>query len=112
MLDTRRVFRTVLYATNYKATGDECRDMPEDIRLTDAEEGKNVVTPDGDEIGRITGVHDNVAAVKPDSGLTDRIRSTLGWKGQGPDTETYRLQAADVDSVTDETVVVHGHFEE
>ena len=86
--------------------------MPEDPQLTDAEEGKTVVTPDGDEIGQITNVRNNVASVKPDPGLTDRIRSRLDWGGSDSDTETYRLQAADVSNVTSDTVVVHGTFEE
>ena len=90
----------------------EHRDMPQDPQLTGREEGKKVVTPDGDDIGQIIGVHNNVATVEPDPGLTDQIRSTLGWERPDPDTETYRLQAADVSTVTDETVVVHGDVEE
>lgn len=86
--------------------------MPDDPQLTDAEKGKTVVTSDGDEIGQITGVYENVAAVDPDPGLTDRIRSALGWEDSDSDSETYRLQAADVSNVTSDTVVVHGHFEE
>lgn len=86
--------------------------MPDDPRLTDDEEGKTVVTAGGDEIGTVTDVHHNVAAVKPASGLPERIKSVLGGERQDPDPETYRLQAADVDTVTDETVVVRGHIEE
>ena len=86
--------------------------MPQDPQLTETEKGKTVVTPDGDEIGRIAGVENNVAAVDPDPGLTDRIRSALGWEDSDSDSETYRLQAADVNNVTSDTVVVQGHFEE
>lgn len=85
--------------------------MPDDPQLTDAEEGKKVVTPDGEEIGKITGVHDNVASVEPDPELTDQIRSALGWERQGLDTETHRLQGSDVSRVTDDTVVIQGDFE-
>ena len=86
--------------------------MPEDPQLTDTEVGKTVVTPDGDEIGQVTNVHNNVATVEPDPGLTDRLRAVLDWEGSDSDSETYRLQAADVSNVTDDTVVVHGSFEE
>ena len=84
--------------------------MPQDAELTESEEGKRVITEDGEEIGRITEVHHNAAAVKPDRGLTDQLRSALGWGDT--DKETYRLQAGDVSRVTDETVVVHGDLGE
>ena len=83
--------------------------MPADPELTDADEGKRVVTPDGDEIGRIEEVHGNVAAVDPGTGLTDQLRSALGW---GSDETEHRLQADDVSQVTDDTVVVHGDIRE
>lgn len=86
--------------------------MPEDPQLTDTEVGKTVVTPDGDEIGQITDVHNNVATVEPDPGLADRFRAVLDWEGSDSDSETYRLQAGDVSNVTADTVVVHGSFEE
>lgn len=86
--------------------------MPADPELTDAEKGKTVVTEEGDELGQITSVRNNMAAVKPDPGLTDQLRARLGWGSSDSDDETYRLQAADVSNVTDDTVVVHSSFEE
>lgn len=71
--------------------------------LTDDEIGKRVVDPNGETVGRITEVEDGVAYVDPDSSLTETIMSKLGW-GDDQDTEVYRLERTDVETVNEDRV--------
>jgi len=74
----------------------------EDITLSDADEGKNVVNASGDSIGRVVEVRGGTAHVDPDPGLTSTIMSKLGW-GEG-DEETYRLDGSNVETVTGDEI--------
>lgn len=79
--------------------------MSGDPNVTAEDEGKTVVTRDGDEIGRISDVQNNAVVVEsPESGLSDSIRSRVNWEHTRGD--KYLLQASQVDDVTDDTVVV------
>lgn len=69
---------------------------------TDDEEGKRVVTADGDEIGMVSEVRDGRLHVDPDPGMTDSIKASLGW-GDADD-ETYALDEDKVESVTDDEI--------
>lgn len=43
--------------------------------ITEDEEGKQVVGPDGEEVGRIVTVEHGTAHVDPDPGITDTVKS-------------------------------------
>ncbi|WP_121822634.1 PRC-barrel domain containing protein [Halostella salina] len=70
--------------------------------ITDDDEGKHVVNADGDKVGIVKDVRAGTAHVDPDPGMTDRIMSKLGWGDM--DDDTYPLQEANVDAVTDDEV--------
>lgn len=80
-------------------------------KLTDSDVGKTVVTEDGEEIGRIADVADDAAAVEPDAGLTDQLRSRLGWEGGGED-ESHRIREESVSDISGDTVVVDADREQ
>ncbi|MDG5760253.1 PRC-barrel domain containing protein [Natronococcus sp. A-GB1] len=71
-------------------------------RFTDDDEGKRVVNAEGDEIGIIETVENGSAYVNPDPGVTDAIRSKLGWGDS--DEESYELAERNVETVTDDEV--------
>jgi sporulation protein YlmC with PRC-barrel domain len=73
--------------------------MQDNVTLTEDDEGKNVITSDGDQVGRVVEVRHGTAQVDPDPGLTDTIRSKLGW-GEG-DEDSYQLDSPSIKSVTD-----------
>ncbi|WP_336023304.1 PRC-barrel domain containing protein [Halobellus salinisoli] len=76
--------------------------MQNDVTLTEDDEGKNVVNYNGEQIGRVIEVEHGEAHVDPDPGLTDTIRSKLGW-GEG-DKESYRLDNSKIESVSDNEI--------
>lgn len=47
--------------------------------LTNEDKGKRVVNSSGDKIGVVSDVEGNAAHVNPEAGLSDSIRSKLGW---------------------------------
>jgi hypothetical protein len=71
-------------------------------RFTDDDEGKRVVNAEGDEIGIIETVEGGSAYVNPDPGVTDAIKSKLGWGDS--DEESYELADRNVETVTDDEV--------
>ncbi|WP_135534193.1 PRC-barrel domain containing protein [Halostella pelagica] len=70
--------------------------------ITDDDEGKSVVNADGETVGMVTEVRGGTAHVDPDPGVTDKIKSKLGWGDTNED--TYPLQEANVDAVTDDEI--------
>jgi hypothetical protein len=70
--------------------------------FTEDDEGKTVVNDQGDEVGIIADVEHGTAYVDPDPGLTDKIKSKLGWDDR--DEDTYPLQSESVASVDDDAV--------
>lgn len=76
--------------------------MSHEINFDDGDEGKEVVDSDGNTVGRIVTVEHGTAHVDPDPGITDTIMSKLGWGDT--DEETYPLQEANVETVTDDEV--------
>ncbi|MFC7203116.1 PRC-barrel domain containing protein [Haloferax namakaokahaiae] len=76
--------------------------MASETVFTDDDEGKRVVNPNGDDIGRVIEVRHGVAYVDPDPGITDTLKSKLGWGDS--DEESYRLDNENVETVTDDTV--------
>ncbi|WP_435154169.1 PRC-barrel domain containing protein [Haladaptatus sp. DFWS20] len=71
-------------------------------QITDDDEGKKVVDQNGDEVGIVSNVQHGTAHVDPNPGLTDKVKSKLGWGDK--DEDTYPLQAEMVQSVTDDEV--------
>ena len=72
--------------------------------LTDDDRNKDVITSDGTRIGTVSDVRDGQASVTPDTdsgGLTDTIKSMLGWDDSDED---QTLRNDDVDSVNDDEV--------
>ena len=71
--------------------------------ITHEDAGKPVVAADGEQVGMITEVTQAAAHVDPDPGLTDAIRSKLGWE-TSPGSEGYVLQEAAIEEITDDEV--------
>ncbi|AEH38106.1 hypothetical protein [Halopiger xanaduensis] len=71
-------------------------------QLTDDDEGKQVVNAEGEQIGIVESVEGGTAHVNPDPGMTDTIKSKLGWGDT--DEETYPLDAENVESISDDEI--------
>jgi len=67
-----------------------------------SDEGKRVMTADGDVVGTVEMIRGGNAHVKPDTGLSQSMRRRLGWPEQGED--TYRLQKSNVHEITDDGI--------
>ena len=79
--------------------------MTTDNRFTDDDVGKSVVDVHGDTVGIVEDVENGTAYVDPDPGLTEKIKSRLGWSNEdATDAETFALPDQYVDSVTDDEV--------
>lgn len=74
--------------------------------FTDDDEGKTVVSADGDKIGTVAEVRGDTVHVDPESGMTDTIKNKLGW-GEA-DEDTYPLTEDRVDTVTDDEIRLQG----
>ena len=72
--------------------------------LTPADESKPVRNADGERVGRVVAVEDGTAAVDPEPGLTETFLSMLGWAELDEENETYSLQSAAVEEITDDEV--------
>jgi hypothetical protein len=70
--------------------------------FTDEDEGKRIVNAQGDKIGMVTNVEGGTAYVDPDPGLTDTIRSKLGWGSA--DQDDYRLESSHVSTITNDEI--------
>lgn len=70
--------------------------------LSSDDEGKTVVSSNDTEIGVVKEVEGDTAHVDPDPGLTDDLKSKLGWADKGGD--TYPVEAGDITTVTDDEV--------
>lgn len=73
-------------------------------QLTSEDEGKDVVDPNGEKIGVVQSVQAGTAHVNPDPGVTDELKSTLGWGDA--DEETYALDDHRIEAVTDDEIQV------
>lgn len=79
--------------------------MEDHPTLTEEDEGKHVKNARGDEVGLVVNVEHGQAHVEPDPGITDSIRSKLGWGGSDEET-TYELSPANIDRVTDDAIML------
>ena len=74
------------------------------MELTAEAEGKRVVDQDGTTIGTVSSVEGSRAHVHPDPGVSETIKSKLGWGNA--DDETYPIDEADIESVGDDEVML------
>ena len=86
--------------------GDDCSVAMDRKHVTDDDQGKTVVNSDGQEIGMVTEVKSGTAYVNADPGITDTIRSKLGWGDA--DEDDYALGEDHIDSVTDDEIRLKG----
>ena len=66
------------------------------------DEGKRVVTADGDTVGTVERASGLSVYIKPENDLSQSVRRRLGWSEEGED--TYRLQKSKVDGITDDEI--------
>jgi len=76
--------------------------------ITDDDKGKSVVDSHGEKIGMVTEVKSGTAHVNADPGLTDSIRSKLGW--DDADQDDYTLEEDRVHTVTDDEIRLKDSF--
>lgn len=76
--------------------------------ITDDDEGKRVVNQRGDEIGIVKEVRGGTAHIDPDPGLTDTLKSKLGWGDT--DQDTYPLQEGMIEEITHDEIRVSGQM--
>jgi sporulation protein YlmC with PRC-barrel domain len=74
------------------------------MKLSAEAEGKRVVNQDGTTVGTVSSVEGSRAHVHPDPGVSDTIKSKLGWGDA--DEETYPIDEADIESVEDDEVML------
>lgn len=74
----------------------------ERTNVTEDDEGKKVVNTRGDKIGMVTEIRHGTAYVNPDPGITDTIRSKLGW--DEADEDDYALDESRIASVNDNEI--------
>ena len=72
------------------------------MKLSDKEEGKRVVNKAGEKVGMVSQVEGNRAHVDPDPGVSDTIKSKLGWGDA--DEDTYPIDESDIESINDAEV--------
>ena len=76
--------------------------------VTDDDQGKAVVDSSGQEIGMVTEIRSGTAYVNADPGLTDTIRSKLGWGDA--DEDDYALDESRIHTVTDDEIRLKDSF--
>ena len=75
-------------------------------RVTDDDEGKPVVDPEGNPVGMVEEVDAGKAYVDPEPGLVDRIKARLGWGDA--DEEDYLLTEEHIEQITDDEIELSG----
>lgn len=72
------------------------------------DEGKKVMTADGEMVGTVEEIRGGAAHVKPDSGLSGSIRNKLGWTEEGE--ATYRLHKRNVEKISGDEIHLKSDF--
>lgn len=70
--------------------------------VTEEDQGKTVVNSDGEKVGVVTGVRGGTAYVNPDPGLTDSIKSKLGW--EDVDADDYPLNQDRIETIDEDQI--------
>jgi hypothetical protein len=76
--------------------------------VTEDDEGKHVVDAHGETIGMVSEVRNGTAYVNADPGITDSIRSKLGWGDA--DKDDYALERSRIDTVTDDEIRLNSNL--
>lgn len=71
------------------------------VQITEDHVGADVVDGDGEQVGIVTAVEHGTAHVDPDPGITEKLKTTLGWAETDG---TYPLQEEAVRTVTDDEI--------
>ena len=71
-------------------------------QLSAHDEGKRVVDQHGEEVGVVKSVEQGRAFVDPDPGITDKIKSRLGWDDM--EEGDYLLETSRIETVTDDEI--------
>ena len=69
--------------------------------ITDDDQGKKV-TYEGDTVGRVVDVEGDTAYVEHDAGITETVKSKLGWADH--DADSIALEGNSIVEVTDDEV--------
>lgn len=70
--------------------------------ITTDDEGKRVVSADGEKIGMVTEVRGGMAYVDPDPGMFESVKAKMDWGDAGED--SYPLDGDKIAEVTDDEV--------
>jgi sporulation protein YlmC with PRC-barrel domain len=70
--------------------------------FTPEDEGKRVMTEDGETVGTVAKTTGTELHVEPDTGLSQSIRRRLGWAES--DQDTFSVSHSSVDSITDDEI--------
>ena len=96
--------RTAIYANYNKASTSSVHERGgyKMAKISDDEQGKKVVNRDGETIGMVSDVRGDHLYVDPDPGVTDKVKSKLGW--EEADEDDYAVKEMHIDTVTDDEV--------
>lgn len=72
------------------------------------DEGKKVMTADGDMVGTVEELKSDKAYIKADTGLSQSTRRKLGWSKEGG--TTYPLSHSNVDKIADDGIHLKRDF--
>ncbi len=72
------------------------------VEFSAEDEGKQVVTSDGDTVGTLRSVEGSMAHIEADTDLSQSVRRRLGWTEENAG--TYQLQASSVEDIDDEEI--------
>jgi hypothetical protein len=70
--------------------------------ISEDDEGKAVRNKDGETVGMVSSVRGDRMFVNPEPGITDKIKSKLGWEGVSDD--DYVVRESDIETVTDDAI--------
>lgn len=87
------------------ATDDDATDTDDDVRTTPtlADQGKDVVDADGEDLGIVSDVDGDILYVEPDPGPIERLKSVLHWRGG--ESDELQVPAERVRRIDDEVVL-------
>jgi sporulation protein YlmC with PRC-barrel domain len=89
-----------------EATDDEYAEgeaVGSEVDLSNDDIGKTVVDEHGTDVGIVSDVDADRVHVNPDAGITERIKSSLGW---GDTEDTYAIGTEQIDRIDDDRVVL------
>lgn len=70
--------------------------------ISEDDEGKTVLNQNGETIGMVSSVQGDRMFVNPEPGITDKIKSKLGWEGVGEN--DYVVRENDIETVTGDAI--------